>query len=208
MRAREISTYLQKSLVDNGYKINLPMEKKYTEYLEEISSDELYEGLLGHGMFANKLPPIFTSVPFYDYCQVSNPQFSDKWQEYVCYSLMRNLNIPITFRIPTPMKYQRLCLTLRDNWDALKYHFHQQTDYQESRVSRIHLRKMYGKKEVFEMNYKNWRTDGNPETDLLFLKTQGASKYIVKADISTCFPSVYSHSLPWALVGIRIPEQG
>ena len=60
-------------------KINLPMEKKYTEYLEEISSDELYEGLLGHGMFANKLPPIFTSVPFYDYCQLSNPKFSDKW---------------------------------------------------------------------------------------------------------------------------------
>lgn len=177
------------------------MGKTYTEYLEEISSDELYEGLLGHGMFANKLPPIFTSVPFYDYCQVNNPKFSGKWQDYICYSSMRNLNIPRTFGIPTPMKYQRLCLTLRDNWDALKYHFHQQTDYQEYRVSRIHLRKLYGKKEVFEMNYKNWRTDGNPETDLLFLKAQGASKYIVKADISTCFPSVYSHSLPWALVG-------
>ena len=35
------------------------MEKKYTEYLEEISSDELYEGLLGHGMFANKFDPGF-----------------------------------------------------------------------------------------------------------------------------------------------------
>lgn len=32
------------------------------------------------------------------------------------------------------------------------------------RVSRIHLRKMFGKKELFEMNYKNWRTDENPET--------------------------------------------
>ena len=177
------------------------MEKKYAEYLDEISSDELYEGLLGYGMFANKLPPIFTSVPFYDYCKNNNPNFSKKWQDYVSYSSMRNLNIPRTFGIPTPMTYQRLCLVLRDNWDALKEHFHQQTDSQEYRVSRIHLRKLFGKKEIFEMNYKNWRTDGNPETDLLFLKDKGVSKYIVKADISTCFPSVYTHSLPWAIVG-------
>lgn len=178
------------------------MEKKYTEYLDEITPNELYEGLLGYGMFANKLPPIFTSVPFFNYCQANNPSYSDKdWHDYVYYSSMRNVNIPRAFGIPTPMKYQRLCLTLRDNWVLLKQHFHKQTDHQEYRVSRIHIRKLFGKKELFEMNYKNWRVDGNPETGLLFLKPQGASKYIVKADISTCFPSIYSHSLPWALVG-------
>lgn len=177
------------------------MEKKYSEYIDEINADELYEGLLGYGMFANKLPPIFTSIPFYDYCQANSPNFSVEWQDYVTYRSMRNINIPRNFGIPTPMKYHRLCQTLKDNWDELKHHFHQQTDYQEYRISRIHLRKLFGKKELFEMNYKNWRTDGNPETGLLFLKPQGASKYIVKADISTCFPSIYSHSLPWAIVG-------
>lgn len=50
------------------------------------------------------------------------------------------------------------------------------------------------------MNYKNWRIDGNPETDLL-LKDDKANKFIVRADISSCFPSIYSHSIPWALVG-------
>lgn len=178
------------------------MEKKYTEYLDEMTSNELYEGLLGYGMFANKLPPVFTSIPFFNYCQANNPSYSDKdWHDYVYYSSMRNVNIPRAFGIPTPMKYQRLCAVLKENWDALKQHFHQQTDHQEYCVSRIHIRKLYGKKELFEMNYKNWRVDGNPETGLLFLKPQGASKYIVKADISTCFPSIYSHSLPWALVG-------
>lgn len=182
------------------------MEKKYADYLEEITSDDLYEGLLGYGMFANKLPPIFTSVPFYNYCMANNPTFAGKWQDYVYYCAMRNLNIPRTFGIPTPMKYQRLCLTLKENWDALKLHFHQQTDHLDYRVSRIHLRKLYGKKELFEMNYKNWRTDGNPETGLLFQKGQGASKYVVKADISTCFPSIYSHALPWALVGKEVAK--
>ena len=178
------------------------MEKKYSEYMDEITSNDLYEGLLGYGMFADKLPPIFTSVPFFEYCLKNNPQYLDKqWNDYVHYSSMRNVNIPRSFGIPVPMKYQRLCSILRDHWDKLQQHFHQQTDNQTYRVSRIHLRKMFGKKELFEMNYKNWRTDGNPETELLFVEKQGASKYIVKADISTCFPSIYSHSLPWALVG-------
>lgn len=178
------------------------MEKKYGEYLDEITANELYEGLLGYGMFANKLPPVFTSVPFFNYCQANKPVYSDKdWHDYVYYSSMRNVNIPRAFGIPTPMKYQCLCAVLKDSWDELKQHFHQQTDLQEYRVSRIHLRKLFGKKELFEMNYKNWRIDGNPETGLLFLKPQGASKFIVKADISTFFPSIYSHSLPWALVG-------
>ena len=182
------------------------MEKKYAQYLDEIIADELYEGLLGYGMFANRLPPVFTSVPFFDYCRANNPHFSDRWQDYIYYSSMRNINIPRAFGIPTPMKYQRLCLVLKKHWDELKQHFHQQTDHQEYRVSRIHIRKLYGKKELFEMNYKNWRTDGNPETGLLFLKPQGASKYIVKADISTCFSSIYSHSLPWAFVGKEVAK--
>ena len=113
---------------------------------------------------------------------------------------MRNINIPRAFGIPTPMKYQRLCRTLCTYWNKIQAHFHTQTDHQDYRVSRIHLRKLYGKKEVFEMNYKNWRIDGNPETDLL-LKDDKANKFIVRADISSCFPSIYSHSIPWALVG-------
>ena len=45
-------------------------------------------------------------------------------------------------------------------------------------------------------NYKNWDDDGFPENDLLI-----RSNYIAKADISNCYPSIYSHSISWALVG-------
>lgn len=30
------------------------MEKKYCDFIDEITADELYEGLLGYGMFARK----------------------------------------------------------------------------------------------------------------------------------------------------------
>ena len=79
------------------------MEKKYVDYMDEITANELYEGLLGYGMFANKLPPVFTSVSFFNYCQANNPVYSDKWHDYVNFSSMRNINIPRLFGIPTPM---------------------------------------------------------------------------------------------------------
>ena len=46
------------------------------------------------------------------------------------------------------------------------------------------------------MNYPVWKTDGSPNPDFLI-----GSRYVVHADISQCFPSIYTHALPWALVG-------
>ena len=41
---------------------------RYIDYLRNISDAELYEGLLGYGLFNLKLPPFLTSVEFYNYC--------------------------------------------------------------------------------------------------------------------------------------------
>lgn len=46
------------------------------------------------------------------------------------------------------------------------------------------------------MNYKNWIDDGTPEPDIYLGK-----RYMVHADISKCYPSIYTHAIPWALVG-------
>lgn len=176
------------------------MPKNYCDFMDEITADELYEGLLAHGFFTEKLPPVFTAVPFFDYCKTLPAPFSFNRNEYISFRTMRNINIPRQMGIPTPMSYQRLCATLRDNWDTIQQHFHAQTDGQSYRLSRIHVRKEFGSKQIFEMKYKNWRVDGNPESDLL-IHEKGVSRYLVKADISTCFPSIYTHSIPWALVG-------
>lgn len=170
------------------------------DFMNEISSDELYEGLLAYGFFAEKLPPVFTAVPFFNYCEtISNP-FIAGWNDYMTFRVMRNISIPRIMGIPNPFKYQRACSELRDNWDQLRAHFHAQTDGQSYRISRIHVRKKYNERRIFEMNYKNWRVDGNPESDLL-VHDKGISRFIVQADISACFPSIYTHSIPWALVG-------
>lgn len=46
------------------------------------------------------------------------------------------------------------------------------------------------------MNYKNWTDDGAPEPDIYLGK-----RYMIHADISKCYPSIYTHAIPWALVG-------
>lgn len=174
------------------------MEKSYYDFYEEISDNELVEGLLGHGMFAEKLPPVFTSEPFYMYCMNNNPNYSSiKDKNYIRYENIRNSHIPRSLGIPNPMAYYNLVSTIKDNWNKIIEHMKNQTkDKSEHKISRLHIRKLYDKKAIFEMNYENWRVDGTPEPDLMIGK-----KFLVETDISDCFSSMYTHSLPWALVG-------
>ena len=172
------------------------MAKSYSDFINEISKDEIYEGLLAHGLFADTLPPVFSSESFYDYCLGMNHSFNDIEGNYVYYESMRNTNVPRQIAIPNPMSYQKLCKFISDNWDKLQKHFQEKTENQKYIVSRVHVRKMNNTKKIFKMNYKKWESDGSPESELLIGK-----KYIVQADISTCFPSIYTHSLSWALIG-------
>lgn len=46
------------------------MSLRYMDYMSTISSDKLHEGLFAHGMFTEKLPPIFTSENFFNSIRV------------------------------------------------------------------------------------------------------------------------------------------
>lgn len=177
------------------------MAKSYADYMDEISGDELYRRLLAYGYFHSKVPPIFESETFADYC-IKNPlTFKNKPHDFVRYDIMRNVNVPRTLGIPAPMAYERQCRVLRDNWDKIKGHFHVQTDGQGHVISRNHIQIMRGSDSLFEMNYDDWFQAGSPKDDLQF-----GNKFVVHADISTCFPSIYTHSIPWALAGKNVAK--
>lgn len=44
--------------------------KHYYDFTNELSADEIYEGLLAHGLFTEKLPPVFTAKAF---LTIANP---------------------------------------------------------------------------------------------------------------------------------------
>ena len=54
------------------------MYKTYADYMDEISADELFEGLLGYGLFADKMPPCLSSEAYYSYCKTHNPTYDQK----------------------------------------------------------------------------------------------------------------------------------
>ena len=165
--------------------------------MSEIKADELYDRLVSYGMFSEKLPPIFTGDLFLNYRKnIREQTFSDEWRGYINYESMRNTNIPRNIGIPTPMGHELLCNTLKEHWTKLTEYFREKTKGQPRIISRIHIRKMQETKALFLMNYKNWIDDGTPEPDIYLGK-----RYMVHADISKCYPSIYTHAIPWALVG-------
>ena len=171
-------------------------QKTYYDFVKEITADELYRGLMVHGLFAEKLPPFLSGEAFYSYVLSMSTPFPEKPRQYIYYESIRDTNVPRPMGIPHPFAHQNLCHCLRDNWERILEYFREKTANQRHKISRIHLRKMNDDPRLFEMNYNDWRTDPSPEVDLMMGK-----HYFVNADISNCFPSIYTHALPWALVG-------
>ena len=196
--------------------------KTYSDCLNELTSEEVYNGLLGYGLFAEKIPPFLSSVLFLETIKTNtdNFGFDDKPRKFIKYESIRNINIPRILSIPHPIAYKNQCQIIIENWDELKSYFKEKTKDNLHKVSRIHIRKIDNSSQVFqtcyqdmddidledypelvvnhvfEMGHKNFCTDDYPEPKLLIGK-----RFIVKADISNCFPSIYTHSIPWALVG-------
>lgn len=176
--------------------------KHYYDFTNELSQSEIYEGLLAHGLFADKLPPVFTAKGFFDYCESQSPAFPKNPAEFIYHESMRNINTPRPLGIPNPAAYQRLCKYISEIWPQLQQYFEEETKGQKHIISRIHIRKMKDSDSLFSMNYSNWKEDGTPEPDLLI-----GARYLVHADVSNCFPSIYTHALSWALVGKDVAKQ-
>ena len=67
----------------------------YYDFMNEITSTELYERLIQHGMFSEKLPPVFTAKPFLNYCiNIRTQAFEDRWYPYTVYE---NIKIPLEY---------------------------------------------------------------------------------------------------------------
>ena len=100
--------------------------------------------------------------------------------------------------IPHPAPYALLCKCLSENWDKLS-HICKNPNSREKLGKRDKKRLIMGEYEQLEqislMNY-------NKLSDVRFrLKISAGKFYRVKADIASFFPSIYTHSIPWIVVG-------
>lgn len=174
---------------------NNPMFQSYSKVMAKITADDLYEGLVGYGLFSDIIPPLFTSVGLFNYFKSRQIQSLKclGWN-YIFYESARNNGEYRPLGIPNPFGYEDLCRFLADKWPLLQQHFKQYTFKNYHKISRLHIRKINGTKSLFKMSYSSWQVDENPAPDLKI-----GARYVALADISNCFPSIYTHALSWAL---------
>lgn len=182
--------------------IRIKIPNKYAELAKEISKEDILKGFLGFGLFPEKIPGFLTSEAFYDwYIKLETKKFEANGKDYIRYESMRNINVPRLMAVPNPFSYAKLCDVVSVNWEKIQKHLIDNVQGQKFKISRIHIRKIDNQDHLFEMNYKNATKDGHPEQIIIIGK-----QYCVEADISSCFPSIYSHSVPWALVGKEVAK--
>ena len=172
-----------------------------------LNGDQAFRGLVDYGLFSDVLPPCFNSEGLSSHAPKNllglltedddrnlNSLLNDKRRhDFVRYEALRKANVPRQMGIPHPESYIVQCLVLKRFWERIKRHCAKP----ESPASRIFVQKTSGNR-IFLMNYKGKQFFENEETDIL---SRAGAQYVVHADISTCFPSIYTHSIPWAWHG-------
>ena len=171
-----------------------------------LSEDEAFVGLVDYGLFSEKLPPCFTSkglsshVPniLLKLTTENDPKNLDKLlkkrkHDFIRYEPLRDVNIPRQMGVPHPESHIVQCLALKRHWVKIKGHCAKP----KIPVSRLFVRKTSSER-VFRMNYEGKERFENEEADI---REMTGAHYVACTDISNCFPSIYTHSIPWALHG-------
>lgn len=156
----------------------------------------VHEALLGHNYLPaqrrskEELPPIFSSETFT--LAAAAPLLSMKPTargfDLVEYRATKFNSVARSYAIPHPIAYAQLANCIATNWSAIE-------PFQSSHVSMIRPRQ-HKDKRIIIMDYEKSSARSSRVRGLAFNK-----RYVAKADIATCFPSVYTHAIPWAVVG-------
>lgn len=165
-------------------------------YPDLRNNDFVYKALLGHGMFTDKLPPCFSSETFFEYVRTKTPHPQAVNHSFVDYNSTNHTNVPRLFAIPHPEAYWQLCNVIKENWLNINEHIGKPS----IKFNYCHVRKYKNSDAIFQMNsigYDKWKKEENTIDYLI------GCRYVVQADISKCFPSMYSHSISWAVNNIE-----
>jgi hypothetical protein len=166
-----------------------------------VKKDYLLRALLKWNYFPSQkklkeeLPPVFTSSDLTkDIAEEVRDVTLSKYRkgigfDSVQYYATRYNNVPRLLSIPHPKPYSELCLEIYNNWSNIKHIC--------SNTNSLILPRKHLDKRTIIMDYESSLEKRNR-----YYKSAFGKKFIVNTDITNCYPSLYSHVLPWALVGI------
>jgi hypothetical protein len=99
------------------------------------------------------------------------------------------------FQLVHPVLYVELVNLLTDNWIKVQDHF------KDNKADKIFYGALYQKKAKHKKQKKTQILSYIDEIEKESIKTSLYFNYMSKLDITDCYPSVYTHSIPWALHG-------
>lgn len=160
-------------------------------------SRHFYEALTRHNYFPNQklgeeeLPPCFSTrqfTPEIVELLVGLDDGRKSGYDQVEYSISRHNNVPRRLGLIHPKAYAHLAKTIADNQD----------DIEEKIKSNASMIKpeMHTDGRILIMNYEDTSDRINRLSNDSFAK-----RFRVHSDIASCFHTIYSHSIPWAVMG-------
>ena len=164
----------------------------------DMDKNEVFSRLLCYGLFPERLMNVFTSEVFGSWVLANNQHIDISPQDrfsLLSYKLTRNNNSPRFLGVPHPLGYISLCRTIHENWEEIENKLGNVPNYEN--ISMIIPKLSNKNKRLISMaSY-----DQHHEKEKLQLDKQFGKKYFVKADVSDFYPSIYTHAIPWVLVG-------
>lgn len=164
-----------------------------------INSNFIYESLLRHNYLPaqrkkkEELPPVFDSTSFTPAAASAllgmKPKVGTKGFDLVEYRATKFNGVARSYQIPHPVGYAQLADCIRANWADIE-------PFQTSSVSMIRPRE-HRDGRIIIMDYESFPRRSKRVRELAFGK-----RYTARTDITNCFPSLYTHSIPWAAVGV------
>ncbi len=171
-----------------------------------LTANAAFVGLADYGLFNYRMPHCFTSEGLSGYITQNmldilaeeddrklRKALAKTKHDFIRYEALRDVNVPRQLGAPHPESHLLQCLAIEHYWQEIKRHCRKPA----VPASRTFVRKMEGNR-VFHMNYKGKDRDAIEERDL---RRMAGAQYVVRADISACYPSIYTHSIPWAIHG-------
>ena len=170
-----------------------------------VNKDYVLNALLRHNYFPmqtglkDELPPALSSETFSPEaaravaeCQLHRRKKECEYRGYdaVDYRLTRFTGVPRSCMIPHPTAYAHLALLIHDSWHRLGH-------IAENKSSLIRPHE-HSDGRLIVMNYESESSKTRREMESAFGK-----RFVAQTDISTFFPSIYTHALAWAAVTFK-----
>lgn len=167
-----------------------------------IDKSFIEESLLRYNYFPfqkrlkEELPPVFTSRQLVPGVAAKLIELEHRREGYdqVEYLMTRHTNVARPISIPHPLPYCHLVKSIVDNWEQISY-------ICENDLSKIRPDE-HADGRLILMDYG----DEYSKTDIA-LRFGFGKKFRVHTDITNCFPSIYTHAIPWALVGFQYSKK-